>query len=384
MTFFSNHACEDPDLNDEYLIDLEHGDPTVHGDIYHNYTMDLPESYELVYDWRDVLDEFALLHERSPKILMTEAYPIEPDNVFGWYGNAETKRWGSQVAFNFIMISDINAESNAHDFAKLINHWIMSVPHMAQPNWVMGNHDRARLATRFGVERAEQFAILTMMLPGIAVVYNGEEIGMINNEKITFEETQDPWGIGAGEEEYMKYSRDPVRTPFQWDETTNAGFNTGFKPWLPIHENYKTLNLNAQKSDPHSIYHLYKTLIRLKKEDVFKYGETIVKPLNDNVLGFLRCYGDEVEAVAINLGDKQETVDLTSLGEPAKDRKLAEVVIANKGHVHQHHGPIADKFVLGPYDAVVVDLEWEPVDGSASLPTASIVMLILGIIRYLF
>lgn len=92
----------------------------------------------------------------------------------------------------------------------------------------MGNHDRNRTASRFP-GRADQMTMLAMILPGVAVTYYGEEIGMIDKTDITWEETQDPSACNAGKEKYQSRSRDPVRTPFQWNFQYNAGIYTTMK-----------------------------------------------------------------------------------------------------------------------------------------------------------
>lgn len=42
---------------------------------------------------------------------------------------------------------------------------------------------------------------------------------------ISWEDTVDPSGCRWGPELYQKYSRDPARTPMQWDDTDFAGKN---------------------------------------------------------------------------------------------------------------------------------------------------------------
>jgi alpha-glucosidase len=64
--------------------------------------------------------------------------------------------------------------------------------------------------------------MLAQLLPGSGITYNGEEIGM-EDTPISFEETVDPAGLNAGPERYELFSRDPERTPFQWDNTSNSG-----------------------------------------------------------------------------------------------------------------------------------------------------------------
>lgn len=61
-----------------------------------------------------------------------------------------------------------------------------------------------------------------LLLPGVGVTYYGDEIGM-EDTFVSWEDTVDPSGIRAGREGYAQSSRDPERTPFEWDNTTSAG-----------------------------------------------------------------------------------------------------------------------------------------------------------------
>lgn len=88
----------------------------------------------------------------------------------------------------------------------------------------MGNHDVSRVATR-KPGRADQMTMLEMILPGVAVTYNGEEIAMEDKLDISWEETQDPQACNGDREHYRERTRDPNRTPFQWDDTKNAGMS---------------------------------------------------------------------------------------------------------------------------------------------------------------
>lgn len=86
----------------------------------------------------------------------------------------------------------------------------------------MGNHDRVRTETRYP-GRGDQMMMLEMILPGVSVTYYGEEIGMVDKDDISYAETQDPQGCLAGPDRYKQKSRDPCRTPFQWNAEKNAG-----------------------------------------------------------------------------------------------------------------------------------------------------------------
>lgn len=86
----------------------------------------------------------------------------------------------------------------------------------------IGNHDQHRVASRYGPELVDGLNMLAQLLPGSGITYNGEEIGM-EDAHISFRDTVDPAGRNAGPERYELFSRDPERTPFQWDDTLNSG-----------------------------------------------------------------------------------------------------------------------------------------------------------------
>lgn len=86
----------------------------------------------------------------------------------------------------------------------------------------MGNHDNKRVASRFGQDMVDPINTLLMMLPGTAITYNGEEIGMADGT-IRWDQTVDPWGRAGGPTKYETNSRDPFRTPFHWTDHQNAG-----------------------------------------------------------------------------------------------------------------------------------------------------------------
>jgi alpha-glucosidase len=89
----------------------------------------------------------------------------------------------------------------------------------------IGNHDQHRVASRYGPQLVDGLNMLAQLLPGSGITYNGEEIGM-EDASISFEDTVDPAGRNVGPERYALFSRDPERTPFQWDGTLNSGEGT--------------------------------------------------------------------------------------------------------------------------------------------------------------
>lgn len=169
------------------------------------------------------------------------------------------------------------------------------------------------LVFRFGPNREDQTTILAMMLPGITVVYNGDEIGMLDRN-FTYKETVDPAGCNAGPDRYQIKSRDPQRTPYQWDATKNAGFSTANKTWLPINDNYKTLNLAAQKPMNVSHYKVFKALSALKKTEILKRGTLEVLLATEKVLAVIRRLPerDQPAVALINTASSSVTIDARS------------------------------------------------------------------------
>ena len=82
-----------------------------------------------------------------------------------------------------------------------VGDWLDNMPAGKTANWVLGNHDNWRLGSRFGQENMDGFNMVSLLLPGVAVTYNGEEIGMVNTE-VSWEDTVDPAGINCGEDHY--------------------------------------------------------------------------------------------------------------------------------------------------------------------------------------
>lgn len=107
---------------------------------------------------------------------------------------------------------------------------------------------------------------------------------------------------------YLK-SRDPERTPFQWDSSVSAGFSTSNETWLPVNSNYKTLNLAAQKIASTSHYKVFKALGQLKKKPVIERGSLESVLVTEKILGVIRRYNGSVVAVLVNFADTPVTVD---------------------------------------------------------------------------
>ncbi|XP_035731019.1 maltase 1-like [Vespa mandarinia] len=297
-----NFMFEDTRFLDEPSANRPDLPPDDYDSLDHIYTKNLNETYTVLSSWRKLLDEHSNKIKGDYKMLLTEAY-ADFDLTVKYY-NA-----GSTVPFNFMFMAELNNQSSAPDFKRFIDRWMNNLPSKdTVANWVVGNHDNHRAASRYGKQRADQLNMLSMILPGVSVVYNGDEIGMLDRD-FTYEETVDPAGCQAGPDRYYLKSRDPERTPFQWDNSTSAGFSTSNKTWLPVNSNYKTLNLDIQKNSLISHYKVFQDMIALKRTPIIESGSLESILVTEKVLGVVRRFLGSTIVLLINFSNSDVQVD---------------------------------------------------------------------------
>lgn len=296
-------------------------DPDDYCHLNHIYTQNQPETYELAYDWRDIVDEFSKERGDFQRILMTEAY-TDLDNIIRFYGNGV--RNGSHIPFNFELLIKSNNKSTALDFSNFIDSWLDRMPKDVYANWVLGNHDNNRISARYGAAKIDLLNIFLQTLPGHAVTYYGDEIGM-KNVYVSYEDTVDPQGINAGPDRYLQATRDPERSPMQWDFTPQAGFTTGNKTWLPIYEHYKDENVLGQLLARKSHLRVFMELTHIRKKPSFQEG-SFEKHVVDNVLIYKR-EKEEAYVVILNFDDEPKTVNIKELFPSLSDK--VEVVTSS-------------------------------------------------------
>jgi len=289
-----HHLFEDPGLRDNPPNpDWRPGMPPARR-VVRARTMDQPEVHDAVAAMRRVADAYP-----GDRLLIGEAYlPI--DRLMLYYG-ADLS--GFQLPFNFHLLS---TPWRARDIAALVQRYEAALPLGAWPNWVLGNHDRSRVASRIGAAQARVAAMLLLTLRGTPTIYQGEEIGM-QDVPIPPGRVQDPWernvpGLGLG--------RDPVRTPMQWDRGPNAGFApAGAEPWLPLASDHAVRNVAAQEADPRSMLSLHRALLALRRaEPALSVGSHApVAGAAEDVLAYERRDGATGRRllVALNLGGEE-------------------------------------------------------------------------------
>ncbi|MDB5737939.1 MAG: alpha-amylase [Sphingomonas bacterium] len=252
------------------------------------HSTDQPEVHDIAEEMRAIADSYP-----GDRVLIGEIYlPIEKLMHYYGLGSPEV-----HLPFNFQLIE---APWNARALAVLIADYEAALPPGGWPNWVLGNHDRPRIASRVGAAQARVAAILLLTLRGTPTVYYGDEIGM-EDVAIPAAMVQDPRelrepGLGLG--------RDPVRTPMPWDASAGAGFTTG-APWLPLGPDHATRNVAAEADDPGSILALHHALLALRRaHPALAIGGFTMLEAEGDILAYERRMDGERIIVALNLGDE--------------------------------------------------------------------------------
>ena len=238
-----------------------------------------------------------MVDEFPSRVLIGEIY-LPAERLVSYYGK---DLGGAHLPFNFALLS---APWNARALEKIIHDYEAALPKGAWPNWVLGNHDRPRVASRVGAAQARVAAMLLLTLRGTPTLYYGDEIGM-HQVAIAPDQVRDPFeknvpGIGVG--------RDGCRTPMQWDAGPVAGFSTT-TPWLPLPDDFMHENVVNLEADPRSILNLYKTLIRLRNNlPELVVGSYVPMAAEGDLLLYRRQTEVDALVVALNLGDQPVSI----------------------------------------------------------------------------
>jgi alpha-glucosidase len=291
------------------------------------YTADRPGIHDIVREMRNVVDEF------PDRVLVGEIYlPVE--RLVTYYGPHNDL---CHLPFNFQLLRlPWDAETVAH----AVERYESALPRGAWPNWVLGNHDHHRVASRIGAAQARVAAMLLLTLRGTPTLYYGDEIGM-QDVPIPRSRVQDPYeknvpGQGLG--------RDPARTPMQWDGSPHGGFTTG-KPWLPVSHDVRTVNVETQRADRRSMFSLHKRLIELRRaEPALTIGSWEPMLLQGDALGYIRRHETRRLAVLLNMRHMPTVV--------SSSRLVGRVVVST--HMDRTEELVRGDIKLRPNEGVIV------------------------------
>jgi alpha-glucosidase len=262
-----------------------------HKALLQKFSTDQPEMAEIIRELRQVADRY------PERVLIGEIYlPVE--RLVAYYGQNGD---GVHLPFNFQLVT---LPWDARAIADAIARYERVLADDAWPNWVLGNHDQPRLATRIGLDQARVAAMLLLTLRGTPTIYYGEEIGM-HDVEVPTTMRQDPQGRGMPG---TGMERDFYRTPMQWSAGEKSGFSES-APWLPLADDAIHVNVEAQREEPTSLLRLYRSLIRLRRaEPVLVEGRYTALPAGGDTLAYFRETEEARLLVALNLGHAPASV----------------------------------------------------------------------------
>jgi len=290
---FSFRYIPTPDNNDECYFQKK------------IYNFNHPKNFELAREVRSIVDSY------DPDRMLLGEVSGNMDVLKRFFGE-------NQDGLNLIFMFDtVNIKFSADFFRGILKRFEEQFPYPYIPTIVFGNHDVMRSISKVGndPEKAKCLALFQMTARGVPVVYNGEEIGMTDAD-FGFKKAQDP--IARQYSHIPKkladllgvfINRDRCRTPMQWDRSENAGFSgSGVKTWLPVNENYLSINVETEKGDPDSLLNAYRNIIGIRNgHRVFQEGTLhLIEAgnISPGVLMYERACEDEKAVVAINFSGK--------------------------------------------------------------------------------
>lgn len=203
------------------------------------------------------------------------------------------------MMFNFqhmeadcFMISWVPMPFSLKKLKKVYNNWQHKLYGIGWNANYIENHDQPRIISRYGsekyrVESGKMLATMYICQSGTPFIYQGQEIGMINNPLPDVNQYKDVQTkntyelfrkLGLSEKTTLKIvnkaSRDNARTPVQWSAEKNAGFTTAEEPWFGVNPNYTEINVEQAEKDENSILNYYRKLLKFRKEhEVCIYGD---------------------------------------------------------------------------------------------------------------
>jgi alpha-glucosidase len=250
------------------------------------------------------LEEFRQVVDEFPDRVLAGEVQGKTDRIGHFYGE---KRPRFHLPLNFLLLDSpwdsLSLQAN-------IDAYLSAIPDNAWPDWVIGGHDKRRIASKIGQAQARNLAMLLLTLRGTPFLFAGDELGM-EQVPIPRERVQDPFeklvpGYGL--------NRDPQRAPMRWDESHAAGFTTG-EPWLPIGPHMHTRNVSQLQKDTRSILWLYRRLIQLRhREPALQFGDHVPVKSRYGLLMHERAGAGGNILVALNMRSEPRRLEWRAAG----------------------------------------------------------------------
>ncbi|MGZ8623675.1 MAG: alpha-amylase family glycosyl hydrolase [Actinomycetota bacterium] len=285
---------KDPVLRDNPVDPAWHeGLPTTRRLLRAN-SEDGPRAHEYVQLLRSVVDEY-------PECVMIGEVVLPPERAVAFHGERLDE---AHLPHNFTLIEV--GEWTAAEIRSVVDRYEALLPEGAWPNWLLGDHDFARIATRIGPERVRLAQMLLLTLRGTPTCYYGDELGLPSASFAPGLVTMiDP-----------QTARDPdrdrlvARTPMQWSPGPAAGFSAGV-PWLPLASDRPELTVEGQRDDPSSVLRFVRALLRLRRETpALAVGSYRSLDAPEDVFSFERTHPEGPVRVHLNFGSAPRDVEL--------------------------------------------------------------------------
>ena len=293
------------------------------------FTDDRPETMAYIEAMRAVVEEF-------PERILCGEVQGKIDRIGHFYDGDKQRL---HLPLNFALL---DTPWNALALQAAIDAYFNAIPQKAWPDWVIGGHDKQRVASRIGEAQARVLAVLLLTLKGTPFFFAGDEIGM-ERVAIPPERVNDPFGKLV---EGYDLGRDPERAPIAWNGGRNGGFTQG-EPWLPLGADVARRNVEAMMADRRSLLWLYRRLIRLRREQpVLTAGEFVPMRSRNDILRYRRVCGAEAILVALNLVHEPRKLEWRGTGE-----RLISTALDGEGE--RISGPL----LLRPDEGIVIRIQ---------------------------
>ncbi|KAM4772036.1 amino acid transporter heavy chain SLC3A1 [Rhinophrynus dorsalis] len=295
---------------------------STYDELFHDYTTTQVGLHDIIRNFRQAMNQYSREPGRYRFMGAESNDQMEVEKTMLYYGNSFIQE--ADFPLNFYML-DLNKDDiSGNSVFTIIDLWMKNMPKGMWPHWMVGSPSNSRIASRVGREYVNAINMLLLTLPGTPTTYYGEELGM--------EDGSAEGNDLSGDYDTTKY---PEKTPMLWDSSANAGFSGANKTWLPVHQKYEELNVEAQKKEKYSTLNLYRELNMLRTKELPLHRGWLCYAWNDsNVFAYVRELDglQKVFMIVLNFGSGSTiNVRETVPNIPAQAKVRLSTVAANVG-----------------------------------------------------
>jgi oligo-1,6-glucosidase len=327
----------------------------------HEFLQEMNQEVLIKYDCMTVGEAFGVSAEQANDYVGKERNEL---NMIYHFDHA--------VPRDEICFVEPKAEFKLAELKAIFKKWDKAIENNGWNTVYFGNHDNARMLSRFGdtgiyhQESAKMLATVLLTLRGTPYLYQGDEIGMYNCTFEDISEFNDVQVLNAYKtlvesgdyspkqflEASNKIARDHARTPMQWNAESNAGFSDAEKTWLKINHNYFSVNALSQSLDENSVLNFYKKLIQIRKQTpALIYGDYLdLRPRCNRIWLYLRTFEENSYLIMNNFTNKKQSFEV-------KQKFIQkELILAN---VPVENDDSNQVFVLKPYESRIYRIDYQ-------------------------